>query len=192
MQQFWTWSLTGQYLRALSGVRFARVGGSECDTMTNLLPDLLDAGSDVFFAHGCFCNVLDEEGPILTLRVLQVPENYFASNNSVSENGALPGNLLLGVSTSLGSTWARQQSRASGFSARPFGKSTAGVWRRRVDINRKRQRAVVSGVPDESALFSDIGSTGAIPGIGIFLGIVFLVWTETLGLGALLSTALRP
>ncbi|NDG45403.1 MAG: hypothetical protein EBY36_12055, partial [Gammaproteobacteria bacterium] len=50
LQQFWTWSLTGQYLRALSGVRFARVGGSECDTMTNLLPDLLDAGSDVFFA----------------------------------------------------------------------------------------------------------------------------------------------
>ncbi len=36
LQQFWTWSLTGQYLRALSGVRFARVGGSECDTMTNL------------------------------------------------------------------------------------------------------------------------------------------------------------
>ena len=190
LQQFWTWSLTGQYLRALSGVRFTRIGGSECDTMTNLLPDLLDAGANVFFAHGCFCNVLDEEGPILTLRVLQAPENYFASNNSVSENGALPGNLLLGVSTSLGPYWARQQSRVRPDSARvlagnpPLEFGAGGL------ISSAKDGLPSFPVFLMRVLFSDIGSTGAIPGIGIFLGIVLLVWAETLGLGALLSTGL--
>lgn len=190
LQQFWTWSLTGQYLRALAGVRFDRVGGSECDTMTNLLPDMLDAGADVFLAHGCFCNVLDEEGEILTLRPLQVPDAYFASNNSVSENGNLPGNLLLGVSTSLGPYWARQQSRLRPDSPRvlagnpPLGFSAAGLV--------ARSFGALPGFPVflMRVLFSDIGSTGAIPGLGIFFGIALLVWAETLGLGPWMSTGL--
>ena len=40
IQRLWTWTLTGQYLRALAGVRFTRVGASECDLMVNLVPEL--------------------------------------------------------------------------------------------------------------------------------------------------------
>src|SRR6185503_1345871 len=35
VQRQWTWTITGQYLRALAGVRFPHVGASECDVMYN-------------------------------------------------------------------------------------------------------------------------------------------------------------
>ena len=65
VQQMWGWSLTGQYLRALAGVKFSQVGASECDELVNLLPEHLHADANVFIAQGCFCNVLDEHGAFL-------------------------------------------------------------------------------------------------------------------------------
>ncbi len=59
IQRLWTWTLTGQYLRALAGVRFPRVGASECDLMINLVPELASADAQVFWSHGCFTNMLD-------------------------------------------------------------------------------------------------------------------------------------
>ena len=59
IQRLWTWSITGQYLRALAGVRFPRLGASECDVMLNLVPELARADSQVFWSHGCFTNMLD-------------------------------------------------------------------------------------------------------------------------------------
>jgi non-ribosomal peptide synthetase-like protein len=112
IQRLWTWTLTGQYLRALAGVRFPRVGASECDLMTNLVPELVTADSQVFWSHGCFTNVLDHGAHYLTLSQLDMPENFFASNNCVAESGQLPSNFLLGVSTPGNDVEFRRQMRS--------------------------------------------------------------------------------
>src|SRR6202041_2860324 len=59
IQRLWTWTITGQYLRALAGMYFPRVGASECDAMFNVVPEVTTADSQVFFSNGCFTNVLD-------------------------------------------------------------------------------------------------------------------------------------
>lgn len=99
IQRLWTWSITGQYLRALAGLRFTRIGGSECDLMQNLVPELVTADSNVFWSHGCFANVLDYGAEYTRLSHLDMPSNFFSSNNCVAEFGQLPTNFLLGVST---------------------------------------------------------------------------------------------
>jgi non-ribosomal peptide synthetase-like protein len=99
IQRLWTWTIFGQYLRALAGVHFTRVGGSECDVMLNLVPELAGADSQVFWAHGCFTNMLDQGAEHLLLRRIDMPANFFSSNNCVAESGHFPTNFLLGVST---------------------------------------------------------------------------------------------
>jgi non-ribosomal peptide synthetase-like protein len=112
IQRLWTWTLTGQYLRALAGVGFPRVGASECDLMINLVPELVGADSRVFLSHGCFTNVLDHGARYLKLSPLDMPENFFASNNCVAESGQLPSNFLLGVSTPANDIEFRRQMRS--------------------------------------------------------------------------------
>ena len=67
--------------------------------MLNLVPELASADSQVFWSHGCFTNMLDQGAEHLTLRQLDMPRNFFFSNNCVAEYGQLPTNFLLGVST---------------------------------------------------------------------------------------------
>jgi non-ribosomal peptide synthetase-like protein len=112
IQRLWTWTLTGQYLRALAGVRFPRVGASECDVMINLVPELVGADSQAFWSHGCFTSVLDHGARYLKLSQLDLPENFFASNNCVAESGQLPSNFLLGVSTPGNDIEFRRQMRS--------------------------------------------------------------------------------
>jgi hypothetical protein len=99
IQQQWTWTITGQYLRALAGMRFPRLGGSECDLMLNLVPELATADSRVFWSHGCLTNMLDYGAEHFKLRRLDMPQGFFSGNNCVAEHGQLPSNFLLGVST---------------------------------------------------------------------------------------------
>jgi hypothetical protein len=99
IQRLWTWTITGQYLRALAGVRFTRVGASECDLMFNLVPELTNADSRVFWSNGGFTNMLDYGAEHLKLRRLEMPVNFFSGNNCVAESGHFPTNFLLGVST---------------------------------------------------------------------------------------------
>ncbi len=99
VQGQWTWTITGQYLRALAGVRFPRVGGSECDVMFNLVPDTCSADSQVFWSNGCFTNMVDYGAQHITLRRLDMPQNFYTGNNCVAEYGQFPPNFLLGVST---------------------------------------------------------------------------------------------
>ena len=54
IQRLWTWTITGQYLRALAGMHFPRLGASECDLMFNLVPELATADSQVFFVQWMF------------------------------------------------------------------------------------------------------------------------------------------
>jgi len=99
VQGQWTWTITGQYLRALAGVRFPRLGASECDVMFNLVPELVSADSLVFWSNGCFTNMLDYGAEHIKLRRLDMPHNFFSGNNCVAESGQFPTNFLLGVST---------------------------------------------------------------------------------------------
>ena len=102
IQRLWTWTLTGQYLRRLAGVNYGQTGASECDVMVNLVPEMLTSQPNIFMANGCRSNMLDDEGEYLYLRPLNFGNNTFLGNNSVAESGALPNQLLLGVSTPTG------------------------------------------------------------------------------------------
>ena len=112
IQRVWSWTLTGQYLRALAGVRFPRVGASECDLMIDLVPEGAGAGSRVFWSSGCYTNMLDHGARYLKLSRLDMPGNFFAGNNSVAESGQLPSNFLLGVSTPGNDIRFRRQMRS--------------------------------------------------------------------------------
>ena len=112
VQRQWTWTITGQYLRALAGVRFPRLGASECDVMFNLVPELASADSQVFWSNGSFTNMLDYGAKDIKLRQLDMPRNFFSGNNSVSEYGQFPSNFLLGVSTLGNDIQFRRQMRS--------------------------------------------------------------------------------
>ena len=112
IQRVWTWTITGQYLRALAGMRFPRVGASECDLMFNLVPEQASADSQVFWSNSCFTNMLDYGPRYLTLRQLDMPHNFFSGNNCVAEHGQFPSNFLLGVSTPGSDIQFRRQLRS--------------------------------------------------------------------------------
>lgn len=112
IQRLWTWTITGQYLRALAGMRFPRLGASECDVMVNLIPELATADSQVFWSNGCFTNMLDYGADYLALRRLDMPRNFFSGNNCVAEHGQFPSNFLLGVSTPASDIAFRRQMRS--------------------------------------------------------------------------------
>jgi non-ribosomal peptide synthetase-like protein len=112
IQHQWTWTITGQYLRALAGMRFPRLGASECDVMFNLVPELASADSQVFWSNGSFTNMLDYGAQSIKLRQLDMPRNFFSGNNCVAEHGQFPSNFLLGVSTPGNDTQFRRQMRS--------------------------------------------------------------------------------
>jgi non-ribosomal peptide synthetase-like protein len=112
IQRQWTWTITGQYLRALAGMRFARLGASECDLMINLVPELATAGSQVFWSNSSLTNMLDYGAEHYTLRQLDMPESFFCGNNCVAEYGQFPANFLLGVSTPSNDILFRRQMRS--------------------------------------------------------------------------------
>ncbi|MDX2416564.1 MAG: AMP-binding protein [Xanthomonadales bacterium] len=112
IQHQWTWTITGQYLRALAGMRFPRLGASECDVMFNLVPELTSADSQVFWSNGSFTNMLDYGAEHIKLRQLDMPRNFFSGNNCVAEHGQYPSNYLLGVSTLGNDIQFRRQMRS--------------------------------------------------------------------------------
>ena len=154
LQRLWTWTITGQYLRALAGLRFTRVGGSECDLMHNLVPELGNADSQVFWSHGCYTNMLDYGAEHITIRQLEMPRNFFAANNCVAEFGQFPTNFLLGVSTPGSDIRFRRQMRS-----------------------RLAEPTTVAGNPPvrfASADFETENESQTLPGFGLFLGRVLL------------------
>lgn len=112
IQALWTWTITGQYLRALAGMHFPRTGGSECDVMFNLVPEVATADSQVFWSNGCYANTLDYGAEHIKLRQIEMPRNFFTGNNCVAEYGHFPSNFLLGVSTASNDIEFRQQMRS--------------------------------------------------------------------------------
>ncbi|HKO60324.1 MAG TPA: TraX family protein, partial [Pyrinomonadaceae bacterium] len=154
MQRQWTWTITGQYLRALAGVRFPHVGASECDVMFNLVPELATADSQVFWSNGSFTNMLDCGAEHFKLRRLDMPRNFFSGNNSVAEYGQFPSNFLLGVSSPGSEIQFRRQMRS-----------------------RLAEPITVAGNPPvkfSSASFEEESKSQARPGFPLFLTRVFL------------------
>jgi non-ribosomal peptide synthetase-like protein len=163
IQRLWTWTITGQYLRALAGLRFPRLGASECDVMLNLVPELASADSLVFWSHGCFTNMLDHGAEHLKLRPLDMPANFFASNNCVAESGHFPANFLLGVSTPGNDIRFRRQMRS-----------------------RLGEPVTVAGNPPvrfASADFEAENAAKRLPSFTLFVGRVFL--NDIFGMGIL-------
>jgi hypothetical protein len=93
-------------------MHFPRIGGSECDVMFNLVPELTAADSVTFWSNGCFTNMLDYGAEHIMLRRLDLPRNFFSGNNCVAEHGQFPSNFLLGVSTPCSDILFRRQMRS--------------------------------------------------------------------------------
>ncbi len=167
VQRQWTWTITGQYLRALAGMRFPRLGASECDLMLNLVPELASADSQVFWSNGCFTNMLDYGAEHIKLRQLDMPRNFFSGNNCVAEYGQFPSNFLLGVSTPANDIHFRRQMRS-----------------------RLGEPITVAGNPPvkfASAQFEDENETQKLPGFPLFLARVFLNDIFSIGMLRILS-----
>jgi len=162
LQSQWTWTISGQYLRALAGMRFPRVGASECDLMINLVPELASADSQVFWSNGSFTNMLDYGAEHITLRQLDMPRNFFSGNNSVLEYGQYPSNFLLGVSTPGNDIQFRRQMRS-----------------------RLGEPITVAGNPPvkfASAQFEQENESQILPGFALFLARIFLNDLFSIGL----------
>jgi non-ribosomal peptide synthetase-like protein len=162
VQRQWTWTITGQYLRALAGVRFPRLGASECDLMLNLVPELASADSQVFWSNGSFTNMLDHGAEHIKLRQLDMPRNFFSGNNCVVESGQFPSNFLLGVSTLGNDIQFRRQMRS-----------------------RLGEPITVAGNPPvqfASAKFDEENEAQVLPGFALFLARVFLNDIFSIGL----------
>ena len=154
IQHQWTWTITGQYLRALAGMRFPRLGASECDVMFNLVPELARADSQVFWSNGSFTNMLDYGAEHIKLGQLDMPRNFFSGNNCVAEHGQYPSNFLLGVSTPGDDIQFRRQMRS-----------------------RLGEPMTVAGNPPikfASAEFEAENESHKLPGLSLFMARVFL------------------
>jgi non-ribosomal peptide synthetase-like protein len=154
VQRQWTWTITGQYLRALAGMRLPRLGASECDVMFNLVPQLTSADSQIFWSNGSFTNMLDYGADHIALRQLDMPRNFFSGNNCVAEHGQYPSNFLLGVSTPGNDIQFRRQMRS-----------------------RHGEPITVAGNPPvkfASADFDEENESHKLPGLRLFMARVFL------------------
>ncbi len=162
IQGIWTWTITGQYLRALAGLRFPRLGASECDVMFNLVPEVATADSQVFWSNGSFTNTLDYGAEHVALRQIDMPRNFFSGNNCVIEHGGFPDNFLIGVSTPCSDIIYRRQMRS-----------------------RRAKPVTVAGNPPlqfASASFEDENRQHRPPGFSLFLGRVLLNDVFSIGL----------
>jgi hypothetical protein len=155
IQTQWTWTITGQYLRALAGMRFERVGGSECDVMNNLVPELATADAQVFWSKAALpiCSTM----PSIKLRQLDLPHSSFRQQ-LCAEYGHLPSNFLLGVSTPSATLisgarcsrgWVRRPSlrviRPSGLQARKWMDMSGDMSAFRFFLRGSSERRLASG-----------------------------------------------
>ena len=116
IQRLWTWTVTGQYLRALAGVRFPRFGASECDVTSNSSRRVMPPTSSTL-SNGCSTNVLDHGAEHSAGDTSTCPE-LLHGNNGVAECGHFPSNFLLGVSTPGNEQLRRQCGRGSASESR--------------------------------------------------------------------------
>jgi len=191
IQRLWTWSVTGQYLRALAGVRFSRTGASECDVMLDLVPELTSADSQVFWSHGCSTNMLDQGAEHLKLRQVDLPANSFLGNNCIAEHGHFPPNFLLGVSAPANDLRFRRQMRSrlgpsitvAGNPPVKFGSA---------DFEAERDAEALPGFPLFLARVSlhDVFAVGLLPTTAVLVYAILYVFLQRLGANPIVSALL--
>ena len=190
IQRLWTWTLLGQYFRAIAGVRFEQVGATECDVMVNTVPEALSTAADVFMAQGCRTNSLDEEGDLLTLRPLRLGRGAFIGNNSVAESGDLPHHLLLGVSTPIGDDSYRQQLRTRAGPPLVVAGNPPLSFAQTGDSDTGAEQKPGWGLFMLRVTIGDLLGVALTPAMPFILVSVLLVATSRLGLGELSSAIL--
>jgi non-ribosomal peptide synthetase-like protein len=170
IQHQWTWTITGQYLRALAGMRFPRLGASECDVMFNLVPELASADSQVFWSNSCFTNMLEHGAEHIKLRQLDMPRNFFIGNNSVAEYGQFPSNFLLGVSTPGNDIQFRRQMRSRlGDPITVAGNPPVKFASAQFETDKKAQKLPSLPLFMSRVFLNDIFSIGMLPSAGILV-----------------------
>ncbi|MCP4769571.1 MAG: AMP-binding protein [Gammaproteobacteria bacterium] len=170
IQNRWTWTVTGQYLRALAGMRFPRLGASECDYMFNLVPELASADSQVFWSNGCFTNMLEYGAEHIKLRQLDMPRNFFSGNNSVAEYGQFPSNFLLGVSTPGNDIqFRRQMGSRLGEPITVAGNPPVKFASAQFETENKTQKLPSLPLFMSRVFLNDIFSIGMLPSAGILI-----------------------
>jgi non-ribosomal peptide synthetase-like protein len=170
IQKRWTWTITGQYLRALAGMRFPRLGASECDYMVNLVPELASADSQVFWSNSCFTNMLEHGAEHIKLRQLDMPRNFFIGNNSVAEYGQFPSNFLLGVSTPGNDIQFRRQMRSRlGDPITVAGNPPVKFASAQFETDKKAQKLPSLPLFMSRVFLNDIFSIGMLPSAGILV-----------------------
>ena len=113
IQGLWTWTITGQYLRALAGMRFPRLGASECDVMFNLVPEAASRRRPgflvqwMFHEHARLWRRAPRAAPLSTCRGISS-----AAITAWRSTGQFPSNFLLGVSTPCSEIRFRRQMRS--------------------------------------------------------------------------------
>ena len=155
IQRQWTWTITGQYLRALAGMRFSRVGGSECDVMFNLVPELATADCPGVLVERMLHATCSTMAPSTSCCAGSTCRGISSrGNNCVAEHGQFPSNFLLGVSTPASDIRFRRQMRS-----------------------RLGEPITVAGNPPvkfASASFEAENEAHRLPGFPLFLTRVFL------------------
>ncbi|MGA8988929.1 MAG: hypothetical protein WB500_00825, partial [Rhodoplanes sp.] len=191
VQRQWTWTVTGQYLRALSGMRFPRMGASECDVMFNLVPEVATADSQVFWSNGSFTNMLDYGAEHLKLRQLDMPRNFFSGNNCVAEYGQFPSNFLLGVSTPGSDIQFRRQMRSRpGEPITVAGNPPVKFASASFETENESQRLPDFPLFLTRVFLFDFFSIGMLPVVEPLIFSIFFVWLLQLGAHPIVSTAI--
>ena len=191
IQRRWTWTVTGQYLRALAGMRFPRLGASECDVMFNLVPEAATADSQVFWSNGSFTNMLDYGAEHLKLRRLDMPLNFFSGNNCVAEYGQFPSNFLLGVSTPGSDIQFRRQMRSrSGEPITVAGNPPMKFASASFETENESQRLPDFPLFLTRVFLFDFFSIGMLPVTELLVFSIFFVWLLQLGVHPIVGAAI--
>ena len=149
-------------LRALAGLRFPRVGGSECDVMFHLVPEVATADSPRCSGRTDASATCSTTAPSISRCAASTcPESSSRGNNCVAEHGDLPSNFLLGSSTPAGDIRFRRQMRSRlGEPITVAGNPPCGLCERVVrSAERGSQAAGLLPVPDQGFLH-DLFSIG--------------------------------
>ena len=182
IQGQWTWTITGQYLRALAGVKFARVGATECDVMFNLIPELTHTHSQIFWSNGSFTNMMEYGAEHIKLRSVNMPEDFFSGNNCVLEYGRYPANFLLGVSTLANDIMFRRQMQSRlDEPITVVGNPPVEFASPPQDCNLANQRLPTFGLFLARVFLNDFFSIGVLRITEMLLFTIFYVWFLRLG-----------
>ena len=182
VQGQWTWTITGQYLRALAGVKFARVGATECDVMFNLIPELTHTHSQIFWSNGSFTNMMEYGAEHIKLRHINMPSDFFSGNNCVLEYGHYPANFLLGVSTIGNDIQFRRQMRSRlDEPMTVVGNPPVKFASAPQDSGLENQRLPGFGLFLTRVFLNDFVSIGVLRIVEMLLFTIFYIWFLRLG-----------